>query len=92
MSEAGEIYLEAAEHSLFGAADHDVFAENHNEVTEHQDKLSSLSHCMHSHPPLTFMFSDVQITFVPTEIEFGASLMQSSVSIQHRPPTPPPTS
>lgn len=92
MSEADEIFLEAAEHTLLGAADHDVSAENHNEITEHQDELSGLSHCMHSHPPLTFMFSDMQITFEPTEIEFGISLMQSSASIHHRPPVTPPIS
>ncbi len=92
MSEADEIFLEAVEHNLLDTAVHDASAENHNEITEHHEELSGVSHCVHSHPPMTLMFSDTQITFEPAEIEFNATLIKLSASIYHRPPIAPPIS
>ncbi len=90
MSEADEIFLEAIEHSLIDTVGHDITAENHDEISEHQDELYGLSHCMHSHPPMTIMLTDTQIIFEPNEIEFGSSLIKLHTSIYHRPPVAPP--
>lgn len=92
MSEAGEILLETVEHNLLDQEGHDSFSKNHNEIAEHQDELTGVSHCMHSHPQLTLMFCEINIKFEPDDIEYGAPLTDLLISIYHKPPIAPPIS
>ena len=90
MSEADEIFLEAIEHNQIEAISHDTSSEDHNEVTEHQDELSGVSHCVHSHPPLTLLLCDIGLVFEPNEHDYNAALVKLAYSIYHRPPISPP--
>lgn len=88
MSEGAEIYLEAVEHSTSIA--HDVSEASHDEVSEHQDELSGVSHCLHSHPPMTFIFNDKDMSFDMSEVSFIDVITPIHMSIVHRPPLSPP--
>jgi len=90
MSESTEIFLEAAEHSEISSLSHDSTSIDHDEVTEHQDELTGVSHCVHSHPPMTFLFSDIGLQLNSAEIEITHIDIKKLVSIGHRPPLSPP--
>ena len=90
MSESTEIFLEAAEHSENSSASHDTTSIEHDEVTEHQDELTGVSHCVHSHPPMTFLFSDSGFEVNTAEVEITHIDIKKLVSIGHRPPLSPP--
>ncbi|MBL4603240.1 MAG: hypothetical protein JKY84_10860 [Emcibacteraceae bacterium] len=90
MSESAEIFLEAAEHSEGSSISHDTTSEQHDELTEHQDQLTGVSHCVHSHPPMTFLFSDSAFGIKTSEAYFTHTDVQELISIVHRPPISPP--
>lgn len=89
-SEAADLYMEAIEHGNIISVSHDASAKSHNEVTEHQKKLSGFSHCVHSHPQLTLILDDLKIQFSYQTSEFVRQCNESLNTVYHRPPLTPP--
>ena len=84
------MFLEAAEHSQGSSISHDTTSEQHDELAEHQDQLTGVSHCVHSHPPMTLLFSDSGFYHETSEAYFTLIDIQELISIVRRPPISPP--
>lgn len=90
MSEGADLFLEISEHSGIVLSQHDNTSEQHDEVSEHQDIMSGVSHCIHSHPPLTLIFNETGFDQERSEAYFINIGNQNLISIVHRPPISPP--